>query len=1238
MLLKGDVKSNKFELLVENFVSLVNSGVPTSEILVLLQTPNDKKKFINLALEKINISVIEKLNIHTFSGLIYNTICDNWYFLETAIPTKKHHILPNLVGLEVSQLILKDILKDIKVKGYNSKKSLLHQLFRRLSLILQNNLTEEEVKQKSEILKEAFAEDANIIIKSFLAKTLSLRSFDYLRQTPLFKYIYQNTDYFKNIKYLILNDADEITPFMFAFLETLELKDYCIAYDNIGNARSGYLAADFEFEENLKKIFNTKPKILSSKSNKTSEKLFLNILENQENILSNLEYKSLSKRAEMVDEVNLQIQKLIQKGVTPSEISIIAPMIDPVLKSSLSQKLNNHNLVFISGSEKLIDDPIVKSIINIIKMSQGIIINEFEKRAILLEFLQIPIHELNNQNNEKFAKLTQIINELKDSNEPLSYKIFYIYKELLKTTALPKLQKFNFFLKQIQDFEKVFSTDRTEDIINQIENSIISENPYSTLSIKPSDLIVSTPQKIIDNKITTKYQFWLDTTSSEWTKSDTGPLYNSWVFQKNWTKSEYTIEDDIYLSKQKTAKILRKLSLCTDYIFAFSSLFDFQGVENFGGIGEYLITEVKQEDSKPKFNIIPRDDQKPVLEYKRGAMAISAVPGAGKTTILLALIIKLIENNIKPENIYVLTYMESAARNFKDKIKNINPNSSKIPNITTIHGLALRILKENSNYEKLGLDPNFDICDDSLKLKIISSVANGLGKDDLDDFVRAISVMKFSKISNEVNSTHPKVRRFLKFYHDYQTALDKNNLIDYDDILVSSVKLLEENKDVLAYYQNICKYIIEDEAQDSSSVQQRLLNLLSGKYKNIIRCGDINQAITTTFTNADVEGFYKFINNSDKVSMDRSQRCTQEVWTLANRLVDFGKEAFYYMKMRPVEGRNPVQKNALFSQVFQEQNEEKNFVLKEIKTLLSKKPDATIGILLRNNYQVSNWESFIDNAGFKVITRSESLGKKAIFKTIFAILKAVENPWNNSVLSTTYQTLYEQGFYKKNLSGRIDTCEEVFITKDPDEVGELGQFIWDINYWILNSTLPLSEFVSKIGLYYYNTDIEVSNVYLISILTARLNVKNDLSLLIEKFEELSKRPSLSGFKFFNEEDTINEQTGTIQIMTMHKSKGDEFDYVFIPELSEKNLTLDINEMKIKSSTTFMESIKELDLEYKKKTDIELKQFQISESFRLLYVAITRAKRKLYITTSEKSKSFNRVVTNAPSIIFEKLLY
>ena len=482
MLIKGDVKSEKFDILVKKYAELINSGVSTYSVLVVLQTPSDKNRFINSALKLITIPAIEKLNIHTFHGLIYNTIADNWNVLENLVPAKKHFILPNLVGLEVSQLILKDILKKTDVKGYNSKKSLLHQIFRRYSLILQNNLTEDEIQEKSELLKESFGEDAHKIIKALMAHTLSYRSFDYLRQMPLFKYIYQNTDYFNSIDYLIIDDADEMTPAGYEFLKTLDLKDFYIGFDSPGNSRAGYLSADTQFETNLYKIFKELPKTLNSNANQDALLLYKNIKLDEKNILQNLNYTSYSKRADMIDACYKKIKSLIESGTKPCDITIVSPIVDDILKFSITQKLSNYNLKFISGSEKLLDDTFIKSIINIIKMGINLPINEFDKRGIFSDFLNIPIKNMKvlcGEYKEKYDKFLTVLEHLKQDESLLSEKIFYVYETLVDYIPPERIRKFNFFLKQIQDFEKVFSYSRTEDIIIQLENSIISEQPYS---------------------------------------------------------------------------------------------------------------------------------------------------------------------------------------------------------------------------------------------------------------------------------------------------------------------------------------------------------------------------------------------------------------------------------------------------------------------------------------------------------------------------------------------------------------------------------------------------------------------------------------------------------------------------------------------------------------------------------------------------------------------------------------
>ena len=990
--------------------------------------------------------------------------------------------------------------------------------------------------------------------------------------------------------------------------------------------------------------------------------------------------QSPSKRSKMIELAVMKINELLKNHTKPCEISIVTPIIDEMLKFSLQGAINKQaKLMFLSGSEKLIQNPLVLSVVTILKLNTALKENltEFDLRPILTNFLGIPIkycREIladfdaykilpefefkNEEHNFKYQKLKELVKKFSNKNIKLSEQVFEIYNELAELFAIDvvELNKFNFFIKQLQDFENIFGEDvikRKEEILTRIENSIISENPYSVLEIMENDLIVGTPQKIIDNQVRTKYQIWLDISSDEWIKSDTGPLYNAWVFQRGWSKDEYTIEDNIELSKEKTARILRKLTLCADVgIFTFSSLFDGNGVENFGGIEKcivvnQLVQNESEEISKPR-PIIPRDDQKPVLDYEKGQMAISAVPGAGKTTILLALILKLLDNGINPENIFVMTYMESAARNFRERIKAVRENSTQLPNISTIHGLALRILKENGNFERLGLSSDFEICDDTQRSRIVREISSKmkLKKNESEEFDRAISVFKIGGgyFNSEISDV--KLKRFKEFFAGYQQILSEANLIDYDDMLISSVKLLEENDDIKNYYQDLCVYIIEDEAQDSSSIQQRLINILSAKHKNLIRCGDINQAITTTFTNADVKGFRKFISESQNVSMNCSQRCTKDVWMLANNLLlssemrEETKDAFFHILMNPVEGKNPESENAVSGHIFEKTLEERNFVLREIKNAFRKNEKATCGILLRNNFQVAQWTTFINDSGLKSITRSECLEQKAIFRAIYAVLNMIIYPFDNEIIADNYEILAELGFYKQRLGTDIRKFEKPFVQLDCDLLNNtyLEQFYWDLNYWLYFPHLTIDELAIKIGLHYFSGEIEKSNIYLISTLIKRISMSiKGFNKIVERLAELAKKNSLSGFKFFSEEDESDRGflEGKVQIMTLHKSKGDEFDYVFLPEMTEKNLTINFDKIKLKSSD-FIENVKRLNPLYKPKSEFEMKQDIVAENLRLLYVAITRAKKKLYFTASQKIKAFDKIIEQEPSMIFDML--
>lgn len=1268
MLIQGSARTNRTQLLIDKYKNLLKSGVSACEILVLLQNSYKKDIFLNALKLDNDITHFENPQIYTFYGLCYNTIKNCWTFLENHIKQGTTTVSPKLTGLEISQFFIRKAIKEVGFQDYNSKINLIHQLFRRYSLIVNNNLSDSEVDLRSNILNETFAHDAQKALELYKKKTLEYRAFDYIRQVSLFQYIYKNTNYFNNIKYLIIDDADEITPAELNFVSYIkpQVEDFVIGYDRYGSSRLGFLNTDIKTVDIIEKICSA-----DTIENLDEIKTF-------DCISENMQY---TRRLEMIENALNNVVDLISTGVSPSEITIVSPIIDSALKFYIKEKFEPLQIdyQYLSGSEKLCDNKIIKNIINILKLSFEEKIDVFEIRTLLSTICKIPLKycikivenytntglisyfDLDNDfYNNRLKTLIETMDKVKSIN-CLSEKLYILYENLVidKNIDGSDIEKFNFFYKQILDFEDVFFTqkdkiDFQKSVLKQIENSIISENPSVAPDIKCNALVIATAQKVIDFSLKSKYQVWLDTSSVFWIRDDFGTLYNAWVFQKSWNKDDFTYDDNIKFSQLKIHKMLRKLSLlASKKVFAYSSLFDSQGAENFGGIDEYILktnNDKKNDNKIVDFNFKPRDDQKPVLSYKNGHMAISAVPGAGKTTILLALIIKLLQTGEKSENIFVLTYMESAARNFKERIKLACPNLEKLPNISTIHGLALRILKENSNYVKAGLAEDFEVCDDSTRQKIMHEILAFLNysQDDFDKYLSAVSAVKLSNISKISFTKDVELKRFLKFYDTYNKYLKNKNLIDYDDMLLYCVKILEENKDISDYYQNLCKFLIEDEAQDSSAIQQRLLSILSGKYKNLIRCGDINQAITATFTNADLDGFRNFVNNSSCVTMDHSQRCARDIYTLANKLIEFSKSnndfknAFFDIKMKEVAGKNPKNNDAIESKIFDDYIKEREFLLEKIRNIFKMDPTASVAILVRNNYNIEEYAEFLSGYGYTVSTRSDCLNRQPVFLLVQHFLEYCAHPWRNEVVIKLIKVFYNQRLLNitQNDIDYVKSLKTPFILQNSDELpsNSLSCFLWDLNYWLENSFLPIEEFTLKVGNYYYDTEIEKSNVYMIALFLKNFEQQyKTRDIMLEKLNEFSLRSFGSTFNFFSNEQQKFESHDDIQIMTYHKSKGDEFDYVFIPGFDEETLCFNKNNVKIKSKERFLEAVKGLNSKYKIKNEDEQKLIQVEENLRLFYVAVTRAKKKLFVTASKKIKKYSRVKDSNPSELFDELL-
>ena len=1264
MLINANSNTNRTEILQNKYLELLNSGIEAEKILVLVQNSKKKKEFVEKIKKKSENGFIGSLKIYSFWGLIREYIFENWAIVENSLKDNNAKIIPYLSGLEISQYIFKKCIEEVDFTGYNSKTSLLHQLFRRNSLINLNNLSKEEINKRDEILQQTYSNEANQTINKYKAKTIDLRAFDYIRQINIFEFLYKKIE--NNFEYVFVDDADEITPCTLAYLDYIKpsVKEFFIAYDEFGSSRLGYLGAinvDFEkfLDEKAIKPFEDDLKT------KNALNIFSSVKEDKKIDVENIKTKTFLKRNEMTNCVIEDIKSLINNGTKPSEIAIITPLADEFLKRELEKTGFNFN--FISKSEKLNQNKLIGYLLELIKIIidtnnkfvspyilKGILIeilNIEKKEALLLvqeykigyEFSGINLFDLiKKKDSKKLKKFIDIYEKVRF--EKVSTILFEIVSNFVvfKKEISKDIIKINQLLKQIGDFEDVFrdNFDRL-DLIIQLENTIISENPVSDDEIDENSIVVSSAQKIIDYSYKTKYQFLLDVSSENWLRQDIGPLYNSWVMQKKWSKETFELEDNIELTKDKNARILYKLYLLGDEITLYSSAYDYLGAENFSGIDKYF--EYKNESIEKKENlkpIVPRADQKEVLEYKGGLMSVSATAGSGKTTIMLLLVDKILSgeilNDIEPKNIFVLTFMESAARNFKERIKAKYPNLKELPNISTIHGLALRILKENNNFSRVGLDYDFEILDEVKRNSILNEIVyNLLGSTEkVDLYDGAISAYK-----NELalyGDFECKNKLFLSIYKAYDERLKSENLIDYDDLLLLSLKLLKENEDVLNYYNDLVKIIIEDEAQDSSAIQQNLILLLGRKYENIIRCGDINQAITSTFSNSDVEGFKDFMKKSKNVVMDRCQRCATGVLDCANETVYFAKEekidAFSDLIMKPVEGKNIVDSSAVENFVFEKENEENAFILNKVKQIIqeaekSKKP-VSIGVLLRSNFAIDKWSKIFEGAGIQTFKNSDSLINNPCYKISLLILEYIVNPYEIKLLKQIAKELYDIGFYDFDTLKYANSLNEpLFLRDDFDE-----QFWWDMNYFLFKNHYSIYDLAYEIGEFYFSKTFEKDNIHMVAtIMTKVRNSQKSFEDCVLRLREIQFKNNFSNIKFFKNEEKNLKKT-LINIMTLHKSKGGEFDYVFIPELTKDNLCLSVNDCKLKEKSTFIQKVKK-----NPKDDFELKKEIVEENFRLIYVGITRAIAKLFLSVSDNYKFFGKDKKYENSEIFEGVL-
>ena len=606
------------------------------------------------------------------------------------------------------------------------------------------------------------------------------------------------------------------------------------------------------------------------------------------------------------------------------------------------------------------------------------------------------------------------------------------------------------------------------------------------------------------------------------------------------------------------------------------------------------------------------DVQKEAVVNTDGAMLILAGAGSGKTRVLTTKVAYLIkEKGVRPDNVLAITFTNKAAKEMKERIYSLVGNDAFKIQISTFHSFGLKILKQN--YNLLGYQSNFTIIDSDDSLSVAKKIMKELGIDTNKYNPRAVrSAISNNKnemidpinYENYVHTDYDEVVRDV--YKKYEKNLKLNNAIDFDDLLILPLKLFKENPFVLKEYQEIYKYIFIDEYQDTNEPQYLLSKLISSKYKNITVVGDADQAIFTwrgaNYRN--ILNFEKDYKDAKVVVLEENYRSTKTILNAANNVIRNNK----VRKEKNLWTENDEGNKITYYKAFDEKDES-YYVVKEIKKLLNENISPNdICVLYRANAQSRTIEeAFLSNAiSYRIVgayafyNRKEIKDLMAYLKLIYnekddiSLLRVINYPKRGIGNKSIENLSIKADVSNKSLYEVIDSGKELefknLIERMKKESEKLS--LTELIDYVLKESGIKESLESEKTL---EADIRLENLEEFKSITKNFEESEGIVSLEDFLDELSLVSDVSEQK--------NETEEKVTLMTMHAVKGLEFDYVFVIGMEEG----------LFPHSNSMESSDELE-----------------EERRLCYVAITRAKKKLYIVNARSRMLYGRVSSNIPS--------
>lgn len=623
------------------------------------------------------------------------------------------------------------------------------------------------------------------------------------------------------------------------------------------------------------------------------------------------------------------------------------------------------------------------------------------------------------------------------------------------------------------------------------------------------------------------------------------------------------------------------------------------------------------------------DNQLEAVQHTDGPLLVLAGAGSGKTRVLTTRIAYLIQHaGISPRNILAITFTNKAAGEMKERVGNMIPREINELWVSTFHAACLRILRRQAGF--MGFTSNFVIYDDSDRQTVIKECLKELNLDEKKFPPRALSAgISNAKNSLKTSSEYKAVagdffeKTVAGVYELYEKKLKQNNALDFDDLIMTTVRLFKTNEAVLHYYQEKFRYILVDEYQDTNHAQYVLVSLLAKKYRNLCVVGDPDQSIYR-FRGADMQNILDFEKDYPEarvIMLEENYRSTGTILETANQVIKNNKAR----KEKNLWTSGPQGDPIILFTGYNE-HAEAGFVVDRILRLKEKGYGLKdLAILYRTHAQSRVLEEKLLSTGiqYTMVGGLKFYERKEI-KDLLAYLRVIVNPVDRVSLTriinvpkrgignaSLEKIIYHAGNFNNDLLAVLRQAKEIkgLAAKPRSAAENLGNVLSSLRekQHELTITELVEQTLSKTG---YLQALEAENS--VESRTRLENLREFLSVTREFDREQpggTLEDFLSGLALVTDIDSYDDNSDQVTMMTLHSAKGLEFPIVFLVGMEEG----------IFPHSRSLHDPKEME-----------------EERRLCYVGITRAKERLYITHCQLRTLYGHTKSNKPSRFLDEI--